>query len=347
MWGPWQIGQMTKETYANTALQWAKALKLLDPSLLLILCGETGHSSWDHYVLKHCIHYIDYHSIHIYTAAKSHLSNAIAPLSAERAIEIASGLIDIAIIEANPPIPAGVKRPKICFDEWNVWDPERAPGELGAEESYTLSDALAVAVWLNVFVRQSKWVGMANIAQSVNVISPLTTTEDGIVKQTTWWPLLLFSKFMRGWTVGVHVRSGAWDIQSKTEPKWLKGMLEDGASWLDVSASVNAEGVVSLAVVNISEEKDFAVDLKGVVAGEVEVYTVTGSDVKVINTKEKEEVGIEESQWDGQGKFVFKKHSLTLLRWKTGKKIAEVGKGDDIRLDTRKLAWTAEDEPLA
>jgi alpha-L-arabinofuranosidase len=53
-----------------------------------------------------------------------------------------------------------------------VWDPERAPGEQGAEELYTLSDALAVAVWLNVFVRQSRHLGMANIAQSVNVISP-------------------------------------------------------------------------------------------------------------------------------------------------------------------------------
>jgi len=187
---------------------------------------------------------------------------------------------------------------------------------------------------------------MANIAQSVNVISPLMTTETGIVKQTTWWPLYLFSKFMRGWTVGVHVRSGAWDCYGKTKPKWLAGVLEGGASWLDVSASVDAEGVVSLAVVNISEEKDFEVDLKGVVAGEVEVYTVTGSGVKVVNTKGKEEVGLEETKWDGKGKFVFKKHSLTLLRWATGEKIAEVQKESIVRLDTRKLAWAAEEEPL-
>jgi alpha-N-arabinofuranosidase len=58
-----------------------------------------------------------------------------------------------------------VKRPTICFDEWNVWNPTRAPGSTGAEETYDLSDALAVAVWLNVFVRQSKHIGMATIAQ--------------------------------------------------------------------------------------------------------------------------------------------------------------------------------------
>jgi len=37
------------------------------------------------------------------------------------------------------------KRPKICFDEWNIWDPVRAPGDKGAEERYTVSDMLAMA----------------------------------------------------------------------------------------------------------------------------------------------------------------------------------------------------------
>lgn len=65
-----QIGQLDKEDYAKKTIQWAKALKLLDPSLILILCGETGYSDWDRYVLQECIQYIDMHSIHIYTADK-------------------------------------------------------------------------------------------------------------------------------------------------------------------------------------------------------------------------------------------------------------------------------------
>lgn len=56
----------------------------------------------------------------------------IAPRSAERAIEITAGLIDLARIENKVPIT--VPRQTICFDEWNVWDPVRAPGEDGAEE---------------------------------------------------------------------------------------------------------------------------------------------------------------------------------------------------------------------
>jgi alpha-N-arabinofuranosidase len=334
MWGPWQVGQMTSADYSKTAAQWAKALKLLDPTLCLILCGETGHASWDHEVLKECIPFVDMHSIHIYTSSNDHLPNVIAPLSAERAIETAAALIDIARIEKK--IPPSVPRTTICFDEWNVWDPVRAPGEQGAEELYTLSDALGVAVWLNVFVRQSKFVGMANIAQSVNVISPLMTTKDGVVKQATWWPLLLFSKYMRGWTVSVHVNCGAYD--GVTQPAWLQGVLDQGASWLDVSASINEEGVLTLVVVNISETTDFEVELSGA-GNDVEVFEVNGATIKAVNAEGKEEVSVKNSKWDGSGKYTFPKHSMTMLRWSTGKKITEVKKGDGLRLDTRKLAW--------
>ena len=122
---------MTKEDYAKKAYQWAKALKLLDPSINLILCGETGHSTWDAHVLKECLKpdkhalggsttssLIDMHSIHIYTTSVSPVKNAFAPRSAERAIEICGSLIDLARIENG--VSSLVPRQKICFDEWNV-----------------------------------------------------------------------------------------------------------------------------------------------------------------------------------------------------------------------------------
>lgn len=177
---------------------------------------------------------------------------------------------------------------------------------------YTLSDALAVAVWLNVLIRQSKYIGMANIAQSVNVISPLMTTKEGIIKQTTWWPLLLFSKYMRGHTVAANVCCS--EYEGPTEPAWIRGTIE--TPWLDVSATVNEDGHVNLAVVNLHDRRDFEVDLEGVRSGDFQVYTVTGSNPNVTNMEGEQNVGIEESKWDGQGRFKFPKHSFTLLRWK-------------------------------
>lgn len=177
---------------------------------------------------------------------------------------------------------------------------------------YNLSDALAVAVWLNVFIRQAEYVGMANIAQSVNVISPLMTTPEGLVKQTTWWPLLLYSKYMRGSSVAVGLRSG--EYTGDTHPAWLRSAVN--TPWLDVSAALSDDGWINLAVVNIHEEKDFETEIRGAVS-QVEVHSVSGSALDVVNTAEKHEVGITESKWDGKGAFTFPKRSLTILRWKT------------------------------
>ncbi len=333
VWGPWQIEQTTKEEYARKAAQWAKALRLLDPDILLVLCGQNGNSDWDHHVLRECVDWVDMHSIHVYTAHGDHVRNATAPLTAERAIQVAGGLVDLARIEraadvtgtaawltTTGSVPSVTRPPpRICFDEWNVWDPERAPGDRGAEEAYTLSDALAVAVWLNVFVRQSRYVGMANLAQSVNVISPLMTTPRGVVRQATWWPLWLFSRFMRGWAVAAHVRCPAYD--GPTHPPWLQGALAPagGAPWLDASASLADDGVASLAVVNIHETDDFRVDLRGVApvgGGHVTVYAVSGERLDDVNTEGSEKVRLSETKWEGGGSFTFPKHSFTMLRWK-------------------------------
>jgi len=42
-YGEWQVAQSTKEDYAKKEYQWAKALKLLDPNINLIPCGELGY----------------------------------------------------------------------------------------------------------------------------------------------------------------------------------------------------------------------------------------------------------------------------------------------------------------
>ena len=206
-------------------------------------------------------------------------------------------------------MPPTVPRQKICFDEWNVWDPVRAPGEEGAEEAYTLSDALAVAVWLNVFVRQASSLGMANIAQSVNVISPLMTTRDGVVKQPPWWPLLLFSRYMRGQALAVGVRCGEWE--GETKPGWIRGTVE--TPWLDVSAALGDDGVVSVAVVNIREDGAMEATLRGIPAGvEVEVHQVTGKGV----LEREASVSASITTWPESHSYSFPAASLTMLRYK-------------------------------
>lgn len=265
------------------------------------------------------------HSIHFYSMGKGHYTNISSVYAAERAIQVCSSLIDLARCEFDlspfPDVelistkPKSKKRPTICFDEWNVWDPERAPGNKGAEELYTLSDGLAVAIWLNIFIRNAKELGMATIAQSVNVIAPLMTTPRGVWKQTTYFPLLLFSKYMRGKSVSVHVRTETY--QGKTFPEWVETTC--AVPKLDVSAAVD-DGWMNVAVVNTNDTKGFATQFASIEKGvEVQVFSMGGEEFVATdaNSEEDEKITIRESTWIATGDvYTFERLSFTLLRWR-------------------------------
>ncbi|KAJ7688063.1 glycoside hydrolase superfamily [Mycena rosella] len=91
IWGPWQVGQMNAEDYGKQAFQWAKALRLLDPSIKLVSCGVYPVNEGNHDV------------------------NVMGPAAAEKVIEITKSLIELAKIEGNL-----TKDIPVCFDEWNV-----------------------------------------------------------------------------------------------------------------------------------------------------------------------------------------------------------------------------------
>ncbi|KAF9262484.1 glycoside hydrolase family 51 protein [Marasmius fiardii PR-910] len=326
VWGPWQVGQMTAEDYAKKAFQWAKALKLLDPSIKLVSCGETGYADWDRVVLKKLAPVVDFHSIHIYTVSQGdHSVNVMGPAAAEKAIEITKSLTDLALIEAGLD-----KEIPVCFDEWNVWDPVRAPGEKGAEEHYDLSDALAVASWLNVFVRKADVVKIACIAQSVNVISPIITSPSGLYKQTTFYPLQLFATLMHGTSLDVHVQSPVYE--GKTVPSFVKDISPKGGEvggsrdlrkWIDVSAVLSDSLLeIRVAIVNRHPTDGFEVPIlfgprMEMVGERVKVYEVYSDRLEDTNGFEGEKVRTVEREVDGLGddglKYEVKKHSFQVL----------------------------------
>ncbi|KAK9454984.1 glycoside hydrolase superfamily [Dipodascopsis uninucleata] len=316
VWGPWQVGQMTAEDYGKKAFQWAKALKLLDPNIKLVGCGSMGLTNWDYDVTQALVSKIDLYSIHMYTSHSDFYKNVTGPAAAERAIQITAKLIDLARITTN----AYDSDVKVCFDEWNVWDPVRADGQYGAEEKYTLSDALAVASWCNVFIRQARHVGMANIAQCVNVIAPIMTTKDGMFLQTIYHTFVLFCKYMRGKSLGLHVGAPLYSGEtgcSSFDLSWIKS-IEPSVSLLDVSASIK-DDIISIAAVNRSLTDDITVNfaLEGTFAEKITVFTVYHDDINATNTIDQPDVvTVSESSVSSKSlsAFTVKKHSFAMLR---------------------------------
>jgi alpha-N-arabinofuranosidase len=84
MYGDWQVGALSAEEYVRTATRWARAIKMLDPDVVLVSCGMTGWSDWDRIVIDGMAPLAGLHSVHIYTGSDEYWTNVLQPHQAER-----------------------------------------------------------------------------------------------------------------------------------------------------------------------------------------------------------------------------------------------------------------------
>jgi alpha-L-arabinofuranosidase len=208
--GPWQIGHKSAEEYGRLAEETAKAMKLVDPSVRLVACGSSGDDmptfgQWEATVLDHTFDHVDYLSLHAYYEqldedAGSFLASAFAM----------DGFIDgvVATCDHIAARKRSRRKLKLSFDEWNVWymsrfsgrstvDWERAPRLI--EDEYTVLDAVVVGNLLMSLLRHADRVGIACLAQLVNVIGPIRAEPDTPAwRQTTFHPFALTARYASG-----------------------------------------------------------------------------------------------------------------------------------------------------
>jgi alpha-N-arabinofuranosidase len=234
MYGEWQVGGMTAEDYVRTATRWARAIRRFDPDVVLVSCGMSGWNDWDRIVIDGLASLVDLHSVHIYTGSQDYWTNVLQPHQAERAIRSARALIQRAAYTQRIASP-----PRIAYDEWNVWF-RTDDGVLA--ERYTFADALAVATYLNIFVRNCDWVRMANLAQVVNTIAPIVTTAGTAVTQPIYYPLLLHSAAALDTAVDVHVTGPTVSPLRPGQSRWRHRISDLGPfSLVDAAATVSAD----------------------------------------------------------------------------------------------------------
>ncbi len=321
MYGHWQIGALSAEDYVKKAVEFAKVMKWTDPSIQLVSCGESGWSDWDRIVLEGLARYVDYHSIHIYTGDADYYTNILMPHQAERALRICQAMIDRVRYEQKIGHPI-----KIAYDEWNVW--YRAVGESGIEERYTLADALAVATYLNIFIRHCRSIGMANLAQMVNVIAPIFTSPQGLFLQTIYHPFRLYAEHTQEIALDAHVECETHDLAPAAKAPPARYNVADLGPFklLDVAASCDAAGrEITLAVVNRDRERALATTIQLVDAAAatgIVAYEVNGADPDVFNSFEQPEaVTVQERHLNLGGsrfEYTFPAHSVTVLRLRAG-----------------------------
>ncbi len=314
MYGDWQLGQRRAEDYVDVARQWGKAIKLLDPAVELISCGQSGVDDWDRVVIDGLASLVDYHSIHLYTGSDDYWSNVLAPHYAERALGVVGALIERARHVQGVDHKIGV-----AYDEWNVWY-RTSDGQLA--ERYSLSDALAVATYLNVFVRRCRTVRMANLAQLVNVIAPIVTSPDGLLRQSIYHPIQLMASLTREVALSTFVDSGTHAHHDRTGSGRSHAIADLGPfQVLDVAATRDGDGHhLTVSVVNRDPDGTVAasIDLNGAEAtGTMVGHEVNGDRPDACNTFDHpDQVGSRRFEQPVKGRHIevaLPPHSFTTL----------------------------------
>ena len=263
--GPWQLGHRSAEEYGSLAGITARAMKQLDPSIELVVCGSSsGHmptfGAWERTVLEHTYDHVEFISCHAYWAEPDHdLGTFLASgVDMDRMIE--------SVVATADSVRASLKKTKpiyISFDEWNVWDIARfekvdkiegidnwpvAPRLL--EDSYTVADAVVVGSLLISLLNHADRVKSASLAQLVNVIAPIMTEPGGVAwKQTTFFPFAVTSRLAGSTALSLNLRSDTYESSQY-------GVVNT----VDAAATLDDDGV-SIFVVNRSSSSPSTVTI--------------------------------------------------------------------------------------
>ena len=301
--GPWQMGRLTAREYGRKARDAARQIRVLDRDTKLIACGSSNtilptYLTWDREVLEECYDQVDAISLHNYFGNSAELSgNSTARylamnLDMERQIHEISAVCDYVQGMLRSP-----KRLWLSFDEWNVWYRARSGDAVNGhrqfaphllEEEYNLEDALLVGGFINSLLRNSDRVRVACLAQLINVIAPLVTNSDHVLRQTIYYPYAWALKYARGKVVDLLVESDTYPIQAK-------GLRADFARdekvpFLDVAVTIDAENNrASVFMLNrdLDSPQELVLDWRDPTPKRVLVCeTLSGQDLKATNTFE-------------------------------------------------------------
>ncbi len=261
--GPWQTGHKTAYEYGRLASEVGRALKAVDPDVRLVACGSSSSSmetfaSWEAEVLDQCYDEADYLSLHQYYRNSDHDT----PDFLARNLEMDQFIKDVvSICDYVKAKKRSKKTMLLSFDEWNVWYHSNGipfdawsehPHQL--EDVYNMEDALLVGSLLITLLKHADRVKMACLAQLVNVIAPIMTSDQGAWRQTIFYPFLDASRYGNGTVLNTIVKVPVYDSKTFTDVPYLDSIM--------VMDEEKEEAVIFAVNKNLEEGIEFSCDLR-------------------------------------------------------------------------------------
>lgn len=211
--GPWQIGHKTAGEYGRLAAETAKAMKVADSDIELVVCGSSLKTmdtfpEWEAAVLEHTYDYVDYISLHQYFDGQEKGTEAFLAQADEMNEYIKTVTAVCDYIKAKK---RSDKQINISFDEWGVWayssketvaqcdnNSWRVAPHL-SEMIYTFEDSLLFGGMLLALLKNADRVKMACQSLLTNISACIMTEENGEMwLQTIYYPFSQAANYARG-----------------------------------------------------------------------------------------------------------------------------------------------------
>jgi alpha-N-arabinofuranosidase len=310
MYGNWQLGNVPVERYALRHNSFVEAMKAKSPAAKFIAVGAPG--PWNNLMLSVSARHMDLLSGHHYTERKFK-----APFSAEDARKYEDNFLaySASVMKGVRRVVndyrqrlgkgnADLDRVRLAIDEWGIvrdWNaaPD-GPGVGAFEHYYPLGDALASARALHELLRSADVVGMANWAQTVNVIGAIKTSRNYAVLDSVGHLLALYRARVGGNIIPVKL---------------------SGDAPLDAVAAVEKRtGQVAVGLVNYSPDQDVTARIdSGAAKGKrgAQAWRINGPSLGSINIPGQPDVITTEAlpPISLDQPIRLPAHSITVLTW--------------------------------
>jgi alpha-N-arabinofuranosidase len=295
IWHEDQFGHSDPETYARRYLEFARAIRAVDPTIKVVGSGMNSerYDRWNELVLQEAGREMDALSVHYYSICTMRFDtpapkeDLVLPklAAAHEVAEMLDDVLDVIAAHSDPPVP-------IAFTEWNTYLAGKTPTWY---EDYDICDALFGASVINACIQRCDGITNTAIYNLINVLGNYRVTPQSVWKTPTTLVL----------EVMTHQR-GRLGISCQVEsPTFSSPAIGDQSAYADV-ATVDAaatydpeSGTVYVSIVNRDIEKKASIRINGLVRdGAAKLYRVSADHPLALNTEaEPQAVKIEEDLW--------------------------------------------------
>ncbi|MDD6550847.1 MAG: alpha-N-arabinofuranosidase [Lachnospiraceae bacterium] len=287
--GNWQVGHKNAYEYGRLAAETAHAMKMMDDSIELIVCGSSKSSmptftEWEKTVLEETYDYVDYMALHQYYGNQSYGSADFLAQSLDMDNYIETVASIIRTVKARKHSKKDIK---ISIDEWGVWEipdcevadsvssREWQVAPAFSEQIYTMEDALLFASLLMSMVRHADVVKAACQSLLTNISACIMTEKGGgSWVQPIYYPFEYMARYATGEVLNSSVTG------DKYESRFGDALYVDQVCTYDREKNEIAAFFVNRS----SEPAELTIDLRGAKASEIlEDVSMYSENIKTTN----------------------------------------------------------------